>query len=179
MSLILIINKELEDNVYCLAHCSNLSNLNKNLVFNQLFQDICFRLKFNKQYDHIWQLLTVYLYRLYKGAGCPLLMLLFILFSFYRWHIFLSMFPCRANAQKSYDHPGVVTPPTPLRQNSLTRPPSTNNRHSEDEGSLRRRAVKVYFRNKCLIWSAFDLKQIIFGLTEGVIFSFYFFYIVV
>ncbi|XP_038161844.1 kazrin-A isoform X3 [Cyprinodon tularosa] len=48
----------------------------------------------------------------------------------------------RANAQKSYDHPGVVTPPTPLRQNSLTRPPSTNNRHSEDEGSLRRRAVK-------------------------------------
>ncbi|XP_035992055.1 kazrin-A isoform X3 [Fundulus heteroclitus] len=48
----------------------------------------------------------------------------------------------RAIVQQSYDHSGVVTPPTPLRQNSLTRPPSSNTRHTDDEGSLRRRAVK-------------------------------------
>ncbi|KAM4738196.1 kazrin-A-like [Anableps anableps] len=48
----------------------------------------------------------------------------------------------RANPQQSYDISGVVTPPTPLRQNSLTRPPSSNTRHTDDEGSLRRRAVK-------------------------------------
>ncbi|XP_047221223.1 kazrin-A isoform X2 [Girardinichthys multiradiatus] len=48
----------------------------------------------------------------------------------------------RANAQQSYDHSGIITPPTPLRQNSLTRPPSSNPRHTDDEGSLRRRAIK-------------------------------------
>uniref|UniRef100_A0A3Q2PF90 Kazrin, periplakin interacting protein a n=1 Tax=Fundulus heteroclitus TaxID=8078 RepID=A0A3Q2PF90_FUNHE len=48
----------------------------------------------------------------------------------------------RAIVQQSYDHSGVVTPPTALRQNSLTRPPSSNTRHTDDEGSLRRRAVK-------------------------------------
>ncbi|KAK5621458.1 hypothetical protein CRENBAI_005987 [Crenichthys baileyi] len=48
----------------------------------------------------------------------------------------------RANAQQSYDHSGVITPPTPLRQNSLTRLPTSNPRHTDDEGSLRRRAVK-------------------------------------
>ncbi|MEQ2266654.1 hypothetical protein XENORESO_014128 [Xenotaenia resolanae] len=48
----------------------------------------------------------------------------------------------RANAQQSYDHSGVITPPTPLWQTSLTRPPSSNPRHTDDEGSLRRRAVK-------------------------------------
>uniref|UniRef100_A0A3B5QZP9 Kazrin, periplakin interacting protein a n=1 Tax=Xiphophorus maculatus TaxID=8083 RepID=A0A3B5QZP9_XIPMA len=48
----------------------------------------------------------------------------------------------RANTQQSYDLSGAVTPPTLLRQNSLTRPPSSNTRHTDDEGSLRRRAVK-------------------------------------
>ncbi|XP_014832751.1 PREDICTED: kazrin-like isoform X1 [Poecilia mexicana] len=48
----------------------------------------------------------------------------------------------RANTQQSYDLSGAITPPSLLRQNSLTRPPSSNARHTDDEGSLRRRAVK-------------------------------------
>uniref|UniRef100_A0A3P9QJE6 Kazrin, periplakin interacting protein a n=2 Tax=Poecilia reticulata TaxID=8081 RepID=A0A3P9QJE6_POERE len=48
----------------------------------------------------------------------------------------------RANTQQSYDLSGAITPPSLLRQNSLTRPPSSNTRHTDDEGSLRRRAVK-------------------------------------
>lgn len=61
---------------------------------------------------------------------------------------FLFMLSCRENAQQSYDCLGVVTPPTPLRQNSVTRPPSSNTRHTDDEGSLRRRAVKVLMLQK-------------------------------
>nr|XP_033490624.1 kazrin-like isoform X3 [Epinephelus lanceolatus] len=50
--------------------------------------------------------------------------------------------PARADAKQDYEHLGLGTPPTLLRQNSLGRPPSSTSRHTDDEGSLRRRAVK-------------------------------------
>ncbi|KAM6929772.1 kazrin-A isoform 4-T4 [Lycodopsis pacificus] len=50
--------------------------------------------------------------------------------------------PARTDAKQDYEHLGLGTPPTLLRQNSLGRPPSSTGRHTDDEGSLRRRAVK-------------------------------------
>ncbi|KAM9752158.1 kazrin-like isoform 3-T4 [Menidia menidia] len=50
--------------------------------------------------------------------------------------------PARADAKQDYEHLGLGTPPTLLRQNSLGRPPSSSSRHPDEEGSLRRRAVK-------------------------------------
>ncbi|KAM9351100.1 kazrin-A isoform 1-T1 [Symphorus nematophorus] len=47
-----------------------------------------------------------------------------------------------ADAKQDYERLGLGTPPTLLRQNSLGRPPSSTGRHTDDEGSLRRRAVK-------------------------------------
>ncbi|KAK2897802.1 hypothetical protein Q8A73_014182 [Channa argus] len=51
--------------------------------------------------------------------------------------------PARADAKQDYEHLGLGTPPILLRQNSLGRPLSSTGRHTDDEGSLRRRAVKV------------------------------------
>ncbi|XP_067095650.1 kazrin-A isoform X1 [Osmerus mordax] len=48
----------------------------------------------------------------------------------------------RSGAQQDYERLGMGTPPTLLRQNSLGRPSSSASRHTDDEGSLRRRAVK-------------------------------------
>ncbi|XP_013873341.1 kazrin-A [Austrofundulus limnaeus] len=48
----------------------------------------------------------------------------------------------RVDAKKDYEHLGLGSPLKLFRQNSLGRPPSANSRHTEDEGSLRRRAVK-------------------------------------
>lgn len=59
-----------------------------------------------------------------------------------------SHFPSRADAKQDYERLGMGTPPTLLRQNSLGRPPSSTGRHTDDEGSLRRRAVKVGKNNK-------------------------------
>ncbi|KAM7404509.1 hypothetical protein PAMP_011852 [Pampus punctatissimus] len=51
--------------------------------------------------------------------------------------------PARTDAKQDYERLGLGTPPTLLRQNSLGRPPSSaTHRHTDDEGSLRRRAVK-------------------------------------
>ncbi|XP_037628353.1 kazrin-A isoform X1 [Sebastes umbrosus] len=50
--------------------------------------------------------------------------------------------PARTDAKQDYEGLGLGTPPTLLRQNSLGRPPSSTGRHTDDEGSLRRRAVK-------------------------------------
>ncbi|KAM7412177.1 hypothetical protein PAMA_021909 [Pampus argenteus] len=51
--------------------------------------------------------------------------------------------PARTDAKQDYERLGLGTPPTLLRQNSLGRPPSSAaHRHTDDEGSLRRRAVK-------------------------------------
>ncbi|XP_018544480.1 kazrin-A isoform X3 [Lates calcarifer] len=50
--------------------------------------------------------------------------------------------PARADSKQDYERLGLGTPPTMLRQNSLGRPPSSAGRHTDDEGSLRRRAVK-------------------------------------
>ncbi|XP_068996188.1 kazrin-A isoform X3 [Embiotoca jacksoni] len=50
--------------------------------------------------------------------------------------------PARADAKQDYERLGLGTPPTLLRQNSMGRPPSATGRHTDDEGSLRRRAVK-------------------------------------
>uniref|UniRef100_A0A3Q3MJS1 Kazrin, periplakin interacting protein n=1 Tax=Mastacembelus armatus TaxID=205130 RepID=A0A3Q3MJS1_9TELE len=50
--------------------------------------------------------------------------------------------PARADAKQDYERLGLGTPPTLLRQNSLGRRPSSTGRHADDEGSLRRRAVK-------------------------------------
>ncbi|XP_047445663.1 kazrin-A isoform X3 [Mugil cephalus] len=50
--------------------------------------------------------------------------------------------PARADAKQDYERLGLGTPPTLLRQNSLGRPPSSTSRHTDEEGSLRRRAVK-------------------------------------
>ncbi|XP_034029089.1 kazrin-A isoform X2 [Thalassophryne amazonica] len=50
--------------------------------------------------------------------------------------------PARDNAKQDYEHLGLGTPPTLLRQNSLGRPPSSAGRLTDDEGSLRQRAVK-------------------------------------
>ncbi|XP_053280173.1 kazrin, partial [Pleuronectes platessa] len=49
----------------------------------------------------------------------------------------------RTDAKQDYERLGPGTPPTPHRQNSLGRPHSSAGRHTDDEGSLRRRAVKV------------------------------------
>lgn len=51
--------------------------------------------------------------------------------------------PHRTDAKQEYERLGLGTPPALLRQNSLGRPPSSSGRHTDDEGSLRRRAVKV------------------------------------
>lgn len=59
--------------------------------------------------------------------------------------------PCRADAKQDYERLGLGTPPTLLRQNSLGRPPSSTSRHTDDEGSLRRRAVKVGGRKKVTV----------------------------
>ncbi|XP_035499686.1 kazrin-A-like isoform X1 [Scophthalmus maximus] len=48
----------------------------------------------------------------------------------------------RADAKQDFERLGQGTPPTPQRQSSLGRPPSSAGRHTDDEGSLRRRAVK-------------------------------------
>nr|XP_019944449.1 PREDICTED: kazrin isoform X5 [Paralichthys olivaceus] len=48
----------------------------------------------------------------------------------------------RTDVKQDYERLGLGTPPTPHRQNSLGRPPSSAGRHNDDEGSLRRRAVK-------------------------------------
>ncbi|KAM6976738.1 kazrin-A isoform 2-T2 [Aplochiton taeniatus] len=48
----------------------------------------------------------------------------------------------RSGSQQDYERLGLGTPPTPLRQSSLGRPASAASRHTDDEGSLRRRAVK-------------------------------------
>nr|XP_054602335.1 kazrin-A isoform X2 [Nothobranchius furzeri] len=48
----------------------------------------------------------------------------------------------RTDAKMDYERLGLGTPPALLRQNSLSRPPSSNSRLTDDEGSLRRRAVK-------------------------------------
>ncbi|XP_063741397.1 kazrin-A [Eleginops maclovinus] len=48
----------------------------------------------------------------------------------------------RAEVKQDYEHLGLGTPPALFRQNSLGRPPSSTGRHTDDEGSLRRRAVK-------------------------------------
>ncbi|XP_072304815.1 kazrin-A isoform X3 [Eucyclogobius newberryi] len=49
--------------------------------------------------------------------------------------------PARAEAKLDFERLSLGTPPTPLRQSPLHRQLSSG-RHSEDEGSLRRRAVK-------------------------------------
>ncbi|CAI5647154.1 unnamed protein product [Oreochromis niloticus] len=46
------------------------------------------------------------------------------------------------DAKQEYEHLGLGTPPILLRQNSLGRPPTSTARHTDEEGSLRRRAVK-------------------------------------
>ncbi|KAM8755332.1 kazrin-A-like [Acanthopagrus schlegelii] len=48
----------------------------------------------------------------------------------------------RADTKQDNERIGQGTPPTLLRQNSVGRPPSSTGRHTDDEGSLRRRAVK-------------------------------------
>ncbi|XP_060914492.1 kazrin-like isoform X4 [Labrus mixtus] len=50
--------------------------------------------------------------------------------------------PARTDAKQDYEGLGLGTPPTLLRQNSLVRPPSSTGRNTDDDGSLRRRAVK-------------------------------------
>ncbi|KAF3860272.1 hypothetical protein F7725_000527 [Dissostichus mawsoni] len=50
--------------------------------------------------------------------------------------------PARAEIKQDYEHLGLGTPPALLRQNSPGRPPSSTGRHTDGEGSLRRRAVK-------------------------------------
>ncbi|KAG7252468.1 hypothetical protein CRUP_011419, partial [Coryphaenoides rupestris] len=50
--------------------------------------------------------------------------------------------PIRASLQ-DYERQRMGTPPSVWRQGSLGRPPSSSGRHADDEGSLRRRAVKV------------------------------------
>ncbi|KAK2851230.1 hypothetical protein Q5P01_007506 [Channa striata] len=50
--------------------------------------------------------------------------------------------PAKADSKQDYEHLGLGTPPPLLRQNSLGRPLSSTSRHTDDEGSLRRRAVK-------------------------------------
>ncbi|XP_056129995.1 kazrin-A isoform X1 [Lampris incognitus] len=48
----------------------------------------------------------------------------------------------RTSTKQDHDRLGMGTPPTLLRQSSLGRPPSSTSRQTDDEGSLRRRAVK-------------------------------------
>ncbi|KAG7256000.1 hypothetical protein CRUP_014236 [Coryphaenoides rupestris] len=50
--------------------------------------------------------------------------------------------PIRASLQ-DYERQRMGTPPSVWRQGSLGRPPSSSGRHADDEGSLRRRAVKT------------------------------------
>ncbi|XP_065817865.1 kazrin isoform X5 [Labrus bergylta] len=50
--------------------------------------------------------------------------------------------PARTDAKQDYEGLGLGTPPTLLRQNSLVRPLSSTGRNPDDDGSLRRRAVK-------------------------------------
>ncbi|XP_029994437.1 kazrin-A isoform X1 [Sphaeramia orbicularis] len=50
--------------------------------------------------------------------------------------------PARVDSKQDYERLGLGTPPSLLRQNSLSRQPSSSGRHTDDEGSLRRRAVK-------------------------------------
>lgn len=65
--------------------------------------------------------------------------------------------PCRADAKQDYERLGLGTPPTLLRQNSQGRLPNSTGRHTDDDGSLRRRAVKV--GRKSLYWK---LSQVVF-----------------
>lgn len=58
-------------------------------------------------------------------------------------HTDLSHAFCSVDAKQEYEHLGLGTPPILLRQNSLGRPPTSTARHTDEEGSLRRRAVKV------------------------------------
>ncbi|XP_061537997.1 kazrin-A isoform X3 [Phycodurus eques] len=48
----------------------------------------------------------------------------------------------RADAKQEFERLVLGTPPTPIRQNSPSRSPGSASRHADDEGSLRRRAVK-------------------------------------
>ncbi|XP_068506037.1 kazrin-A isoform X4 [Syngnathus scovelli] len=48
----------------------------------------------------------------------------------------------RADAKQGVERLVLGTPPTPIRQNSPSRSPGSASRHTDDEGSLRRRAVK-------------------------------------
>uniref|UniRef100_A0A3Q3ICE3 SAM domain-containing protein n=1 Tax=Monopterus albus TaxID=43700 RepID=A0A3Q3ICE3_MONAL len=50
--------------------------------------------------------------------------------------------PARMDAKKDYECLGLGTPLTLLCQNSLGRPPSSTGQHTDEDGSLRRRAVK-------------------------------------
>ncbi|KAM8862406.1 kazrin-A isoform 4-T4 [Spinachia spinachia] len=50
--------------------------------------------------------------------------------------------PARTDTKQDYEGLGLGTPPALRRQNSAGRPPSSTGRHTDDEGSLRRRAVK-------------------------------------
>ncbi|XP_061592464.1 kazrin-A isoform X3 [Cololabis saira] len=50
--------------------------------------------------------------------------------------------PARVDVKQDYERSGLGTPPVLLRQNSAGRPPSSNGRHTEEDSSLRRRAVK-------------------------------------
>ncbi|XP_030211203.1 kazrin-A isoform X2 [Gadus morhua] len=50
--------------------------------------------------------------------------------------------PVRASGLQDYERQNTGTPPLARRQSSLGRPPSSSGRHADDEGSLRRRAVK-------------------------------------
>lgn len=59
----------------------------------------------------------------------------------YIWILASSHAPCRDEAKQDCER--LRTPPTPLRQNSLVRSANSAGRHADDEGSLRRRAVKV------------------------------------
>jgi len=52
-------------------------------------------------------------------------------------------FPFRTDAKQDYEHLSLGTPPALVRQDSLGRRPSSTGRHTDDEGPLRRRAVKV------------------------------------
>lgn len=49
----------------------------------------------------------------------------------------------RAEAKQDFERLSLGTPPTPIRQSSPNRQHSSGGRHTDEEGSLRRRAVKV------------------------------------
>lgn len=50
--------------------------------------------------------------------------------------------PARAEAKQDFERLSLGTPPTPIRQSSPNRQHSSGGRHTDEEGSLRRRAVK-------------------------------------